>query len=152
MKGEKYMAKVCLDCFEIYKEESLQSDKVNNFQYCPKHSCIGEVVEIDELMLPVIIELNKKNYYTKYCCAGHYYDRSPNSYIFFEDCVKLPSLPEGYEYDKDNSNTIRNYFSQYINNDQEIYNEDNYFEIINENANTLLRWAKSLPNAIEEGE
>ena len=144
------MAKFCLKCYEIFKIESMLSDKVNSFQHCPKYSCTGQVIEVDELMLPTIIELNKKGYYTKYCCSGHYYDRSPNGYIYFDKGITIPSLPLGYKYDENNSesNTIRNDFSQYIDEEDTNYESDKYFEIINYNVSALLDWAKSLPNCI----
>lgn len=139
------MPKFCLKCNEIYKMESLSTDKANNFQHCPRFSCTGEVIEVDELILPVIIELNKKGYFTKHCCAGHYYDKAPNSYISFEEGVKLPELPNGYVYDQHCKYIIRNDFSQYI--DFEIIYSDNdmYFEIINYNAISLFSWANALP-------
>lgn len=131
------MVKVCLHCFEIYKE-SLKFDEWADFQPCPKTSCIGEVVEIDDLLLPVIIELNKKGYTTKYCCAGHYYDHPINSYIMFDEDIELPSIPPNYKYENDH-NTIRRNFSDIVN-----IENYKYFTEINNNATQLLKWAKSL--------
>ena len=139
------MAKFCLKCYEVFKLESLLQDKVNNFQHCPKFSCTGQVIDVDELMLPIIIELNKKGYYTEYCCAGHYYDKAPNSYILFQEGISIPSLPSGYIYDKDSTRTIRNDFSKYTDGDIVYSDNDRYFEIINCNATLLLNWANSLP-------
>lgn len=132
------MSKVCLECFEIYKD-SLIFDALSDYQFCPKYSCLGEVVEVDELMLPIIIELNKKGYHTKYCCASHYYERPIDSYIMFADNIKLPSLPKNYVLEND-MNTIR--YS--VSNRGNISNYK-FFDIINKNANQLLKWAKSLP-------
>lgn len=64
---------LCLDCFEVYTVP---------FEYCPKASCYGQVVEIDELILPVIIEFNKKGYTTEFCCSGHMH--SPYPYVKFD--------------------------------------------------------------------
>lgn len=139
------MAKFCLKCYEVFKIESLLPDKVNNFQHCPKISCTGQVIDVDELMLPIIIELNKKGYYTEYCCAGHYYDKAPNSYIRFEEGIELPLLPSGYEYECSNPITIRNDFSQYVDGEICYLDHDKYFEIINNNASQLLDWANALP-------
>jgi hypothetical protein len=38
---------------------------------CPKVMCDADLVEIDDLITPVIISLNRKNYITTYCCSGH---------------------------------------------------------------------------------
>lgn len=46
--------------------------KIWNEEYsCPIKDCSGEVVELDEMITPTIILLNKKGYHTSYCCAGH---------------------------------------------------------------------------------
>lgn len=74
-------------------------------------------VEIDDLIVPVIKELNEKRYITRFCCAGHYYPnkdeeldwvyyRNSNAYIAFEPYVKIPSIPDGWKYEPHN-NTIR---------------------------------------------
>ena len=71
------MAYVCLECGEIYTEKMAR---------CPKASCYGRVVEIDELMIPTIIALNDKGYVTDFCCSGHFYDRNV-PYIFFSPFI-----------------------------------------------------------------
>ena len=71
------MAYVCMECYEVYR---------TNLGYCPKVSCYGsEVVEIDDLMLPIIIELNQKGYCTDYCCSGHAYVDNNAPYILFSN-------------------------------------------------------------------
>ena len=72
------MAYVCLECNEIYTEKMGR---------CPKASCCGEVVEVDELMIPTIIALNEKGYVTDYCCSGHFYDKRSTPYIMFSECM-----------------------------------------------------------------
>lgn len=137
-KGDnKFMVKVCLHCFEIYKS-SLKEDEWIDSQPCPKSTCIGKVVEVDELLLPTIIELNKKKYFTKYCCSGHYYQNPVSSYIMFEDDIDIPSLPKGYVLENE-KNTIRKSFSDHC----DAKNYKYVFEIY-ENAKSLLKWAKSL--------
>lgn len=132
------MVKLCLDCFEIYKN-LLKRDEWVDYQFCPKISCQGKVVEVDELMLSIIIELNKKCYITEYCCAGHYYDRPVACYIKFWEEIQLPYLPSGYKFETE-GNTIRKEFGR--GGDIDNYK---YFNEINDNANQLLKWAKSLP-------
>ena len=73
------MAYLCLACNEIYTEK---------MDHCPKASCgYDEVVEVDELMLPIIMELNEKGYATDSCCSGHFYDKYNAPYIMFSDFV-----------------------------------------------------------------
>ena len=96
MNGEgKNNMLLCLNCYKVYNQKTIK----NNM--CKVKNCHGDIVEIDELFTPVIIELNRKGYKTKFCCSGHYTESSPDSYIYFEDDVELPSLPEGYRYDQD---------------------------------------------------
>jgi len=64
------------------------------------------------LFIPVIIELNKKGYKTTYSCSGHVYDSYINSYIGFDEEIKLESLPEGYTYDKVGITCIRKVFNK----------------------------------------
>ena len=73
---------LCLKCHEIY-DFNKRYYSLNNIDYtiCPKTNCLGKVVEIDELMLPIIIKLNKLNFKTTYCCSGHYYDTIPDTYV-----------------------------------------------------------------------
>lgn len=73
------MAYVCMDCYEVYDME---------LKYCPKATCGGtEVVEIDDLMMPIIIELNQKGYCTDYCCSGHSYNYSA-PYVAFNRLIE----------------------------------------------------------------
>lgn len=85
---------LCLDCNRVYHQKTLK------YGMCKSRDCGGISVEVDELFIPVIAELNRKGYITKYCCSGHCGDNS-GSYIYFEDYIKLPNLPEGYLYDQD---------------------------------------------------
>ena len=55
---------LCTMCWETYDRD---------LSYCPKKSCDGDVVEIDDDLVPVIVELNEKGYITEYCCSGHAY-------------------------------------------------------------------------------
>lgn len=69
------MAYMCLECYEVYNM---------NLPYCPKETCnCGQVIEVDELMLPTIMILNQKGYCTEFCCSGHAYHGYCNSYITF---------------------------------------------------------------------
>lgn len=70
------MAYMCMGCGEIYDW---------NTEICPKAGCEGDVVWIDELMIPIIKILRKKGYITSYCCSGHIYSNICNAYVVFED-------------------------------------------------------------------
>lgn len=66
------MAYMCMGCYEVYDRD---------LGYCPKSTCLSEVVEIDDLMLPAIKMLNEKGYMTEFCCSGHVYDNGCNIYV-----------------------------------------------------------------------
>jgi len=68
------MAYLCLECYETYQM---------HLPYCPKTSCHGEIIEVDDLMLPVIMLLNQRGYYTEFCCSGHVYEGSCYPYVAF---------------------------------------------------------------------
>lgn len=56
------------------------------------------LVEIDELIAPIISILNKKGYKTEYCCSGHF-DRSRTYIVFAEHYVNIivSNIPDGFE-------------------------------------------------------
>lgn len=86
---------LCLNCYKVYNQKTIK----NNM--CKVKECYGDVVEVDELFVPVIAELNRKGYKTQYCCSGHYADEYSSSYIFFIEDYVFPNLPECYMYDQD---------------------------------------------------
>jgi hypothetical protein len=95
------MGKVCMTCFESYGNEisSLKASRTDEgIKFtCPKRSCRGEVIEIDDILVPTIVLLNEKGYYTESSCSGHLEEMSTTAYIIFNEIVeKLPSLPPGY--------------------------------------------------------
>ena len=45
-------------------------------------------VEIDELIAPIISELNLKGYHTAFCCSGHPYHSVCESFIDSEEFIK----------------------------------------------------------------
>lgn len=82
---------VCMSCYEVYhhfaRKEGWEGDR------CPKISCQGLIAEIDEDMIEVIIELNRRGYVTKMCCQGHPRDVTVNTFIEFFDEECFPSQP-----------------------------------------------------------
>ena len=128
---------LCLNCFEVYSNEYRYDRRDYNF--CPKLGCDGEVVEIDELMIPVIKTLNEKGYCTEYCCSGHYGDGYTNTYIKFSEWVELPEeLPDGFVYEE-RGNVIR---KNYVDN---LHPNHKYIEILN-TTKDLIEWADNLPD------
>ena len=128
---------LCLNCFEVYSNEYRYDRRDYNF--CPKLGCDGEVVEIDELMIPVIKTLNEKGYCTEYCCSGHYGDGYTNTYIKFSEWVELPEeLPNGFVYEE-RGNVIR---KNYVDN---LHPNQKYIEILN-TTKDLIEWADNLPD------
>ena len=128
---------LCLNCFEVYSNEYRYDRRDYNF--CPKLGCDGEVVEIDELMIPVIKTLNEKGYCTEYCCSGHYRDGYTNTYIKFSEWVELPEeLPDGFVYEE-RGNVIR---KNYVDN---LHPNQKYIEILN-TTKDLIEWADNLPD------
>ena len=137
--GSKYL---CLDCGEVYNSSSLHINELFSEVSCPKTNCDGTLIEIDELMIPIIQILNQKGYITKYCCSGHYDYIHPNSYIMFEDWVELPYIPDGFikeEKEEGENIIIRSTLPL-----RTPTLED--FKSICDNAKTLLDWAISLPD------
>ena len=128
---------LCLNCFEVYSNEYRYDRRDYNF--CPKLGCDGEIVEIDELMIPVIKTLNEKGYCTEYCCSGHYGEGYTNTYIKFSEWVELPEeLPDGFVYEE-RGNVIR---KNYVDN---LHPNEKYIEILNATKD-LIEWADNLPD------
>jgi len=81
------MAFLCMDCGEVYDNEYRNVEgywddyRCAHIKSCVKSSCNGEVVEIDEVILPTIIKLKELGYYTNHCCGGHYKSEIPDIYI-----------------------------------------------------------------------
>lgn len=134
--GSKYL---CLECGEVYDSNWLNINELYEYIHCPKTSCVGILVEVDELLIPTIKILNKKGYSTKFCCSGHYDSQHPNGYIAFEDWVELPSIPNGFKFDEDYDCIVIRSTLSYTTPTLED------FKAICDNAKTLLDWAMSLP-------
>jgi len=92
------MKKLCLKCYNVY-DYNVKLQICGNYMFCPSACCIGNVVEIDDNIIDVIILLNQKGYKTEYCCSGHTYDISrPRIYIKFIYPYKLDDLPNDFNY------------------------------------------------------
>lgn len=140
------MGYFCLKCGEIYKsnikDTQIQFEnngKIEDRIWCPKTSCIGQVIEVDDIFLPIIKLLNKKGYYTSFCCSGHVGDNGLSSYISFDDTMHgLPNIPKGYKEEKDsNIYCIRKNYDDKL-------SEIEIHKLILENAIITLQWAEQL--------
>jgi hypothetical protein len=101
------MGYVCLSCYEEYEKDGLNLERSSGYQYkCPKVTC-GDlsVAEVDDLIMPIIIELNKKGYMTEFCCSnhGHCYDMgsTSNTYIAFQEDYVPNVIPKGFVLEDD---------------------------------------------------
>ena len=99
------MAKMCDECLDVYtsgdlNEKPYVASDGSSFYPCPKRGSGGEVVEIDDLILPTIRALNALGYYTVESCAGHLEDRFHTTiYIKFDEGVIMEEkmLPKGFK-------------------------------------------------------
>lgn len=135
---------VCMECFESYDRRFLMNADGFGEVFCPKSSCQGEVVELDELIAPTIILLNQKGYLTKFCCSGHWYEESSTTYIYFYDEIPIELLPEGFVLEDDyegNATTIRTRYGD---------TEENKYDFVIRVNKQLYEWANNLPDLYEE--
>lgn len=174
IKQKYYM--MCTKCFNVEKvkytlhryeeiqfynksKEIYRIPKQGFSMYCETCKEIHETILIDYLLGYAISNLNKKGYYTEYCCSGHsIYDIA---YISFNDNIEISSLPEYWNFAneimivdnetiKDVPNiikkpyTIRCYFSKYIKFKKNQYSiNDVYHKRLS--IHSLNEWIDSLP-------
>ena len=65
---------------------------------CNTRSYVG----IDDEMVDIICELNRKGYKTRNCCAGHLIKHKYSflcTYIQFLSVISFDEIPDGFEYD-----------------------------------------------------
>lgn len=143
------MGYICLHCFQRY-DNSIS--KLIDYELdpegiisCPKKDCGEQVVEIDDLFIPIIELLNAKGYYTESCCSGHD-EMLTNSYILFDQSVEyLPNIPNGYEfktiyYEDECGNAIGKQIMI-----MRTYEEKDVYTELLKNAIETYEWAKALP-------
>lgn len=138
---------VCMSCLKVWDSYYLD---INYSSYlivtCPK--CDGRVVEVDELMTPTIIELNKKGWKTTFCCSGHLYNNGDKLgvYISFEGKVIPPNLPENFIAE---SNGAIYHKTQKFNNSNRPNQLKRFQQLFNLNME-LYEWSLNLPYKKEE--
>ena len=95
------MILICEGCKELKEYYSIDLNK----KFHPYHvgscpTCKGNVFEVDELIAPTIIELNRKGWTTEFCCSGHLGEPIIATYIKFTHFPNVV-LPVGFYRDKD---------------------------------------------------
>lgn len=137
------MSLMCTGCFEVKKFY-----EVIPYEGKPYHpykvgacECGGNVCEVDELILPTIIELNRKGWTTKFCCSGHMNEGHICTYIYFEELP--PNLPTGFEV-RSHSDTAIYYKMDRVN----LRGLEGFERLLRINRN-LYSWATRLPERIE---
>ena len=94
---------ICGNCFKL-------TETKGKSYFC---KCGGAKLHIDENMIPIIIELNKKGYKTKACCSGHLINFQSNchtttGYIYFgngNNIEKMLSVKNS-EWELDNNQKV----------------------------------------------
>ncbi|RYI30454.1 hypothetical protein EVU96_08560 [Bacillus infantis] len=131
---------VCLECYDSFDKRFLSPVDYEEY-VCPKNSCQGDIVELDELIAPTIILLNQKGYITKFCCSGHWYDSHIAPYIYFYEDCEPESIPNSFTWDKWDTDkekpTIR---ASYDENTGE-----SRYDFVTRVNKELYEWAISLP-------
>lgn len=129
----------CLKCQTIF--DNLRYKRELEYQICPIVNCYGKIVEVDELITPTIMLLNKKKYYTDYCCSGHWYDSSNNIYISFNEDIKLPFYPDGFSVENNIGKVV---LRKWLNDKR--YNTQSKINLIHKYNKILYKWVKVCQN------
>jgi len=152
---------LCKECLSVHRERDLSFEGTEDYTHsdelykkygsfeklyevsiCPKLSCDGMVIEVDELILPAIIELNGKGWITQYCCSGHLYVDSLSIYIKFK---YLPlGVPKNFTIEKENK-VIRHMLED---TDDSGESKIKQFEHLFKMNKELYEWALSLPTRV----
>lgn len=141
----------CLSCLSVFKPDliseasQLRPDGIP----CPLSNCSGQVIEIDELILPVIFILNFKGYWTKACCSGHVHHQISDTYIMFQSGVELPDLPQGFEVEEQGTSEASQESRYCLTIRKSHVSGDRFGSILLTNKK-LHDWARGLPNQNEQ--
>jgi hypothetical protein len=98
------MLAMCTKCYRVYPECELEPDHdFYQIALCNNKKCKGSVCEVDDLILPAIVTLNKKGYHTHYCCSGHLWGSQGyiRFYVYFKDGCLPNNIPEMFKVDTD---------------------------------------------------
>lgn len=153
--------KICLCCYEIF-----YPNQVKSMAMCPRLECGGTVlIEIDDLMMPTIIELNRKAYYTQFCCSSHLPELMVKSihkeieerkfvYVDFhpdlsDEISKLVEYPFEFVPTELANPEMKNFCTVKITPPEDLYSLDimDRLDFIVESNKLFYQWAKSLPKS-----
>lgn len=153
---------MCKECLNVYKSEYIKGKS------CPIPNCEDDLFEIDEEMIPIIIQLRSKGYDTLFCCQGHLTGSTNQVYIMLDESPFkngftditgkfLVNLPEGFEirlsssliynestevYEKIETTMIENIELEKKSVDEEDYYKD--MQYLNKMRENLLEWSLEL--------
>ncbi|MDP2886565.1 MAG: hypothetical protein Q8P51_16270 [Ignavibacteria bacterium] len=137
---------VCLSCWDVFDQEFFPHG-MSEGAWCPKKSCLGQVADIDECLIPAIQTLNEKGYYTVECCSGHFWDNDrigrTGWYVLFDEWLEesdFGKLPD--EFAMETSDKGRVTISRRFQNDDPV---GLHMEILKSSVR-LTEWARDLPN------
>ena len=150
------MAHICITCKTIVRPCFVELFKIQNkttegfykdYVPCVQNYCAGQIVEIDDLILPIIKLLWKKGYETKACCSSHPEEAniagSAGTYILFKHNYMFNEIPEGFEFEVFQHENI---YEDCVISKRLTSNAD--IEAISEIGNNMIqlcRWAEKLP-------
>lgn len=152
------MGYICLSCYNEYYKDGLNLTGNNGYKYrCPLCTC-GDlnVVEIDDILLPIIKKLNQKGYITQYCCSGHTYEGDTNTYIAFDNDTIPKTIPKDFilededYYKKNNWTFIGNMMC--IRKGYEDIPKDKLYEELLKTHLDLMKWVDLLEDISEESD
>lgn len=130
---------LCLNCYETFHKECLSPNHRDEY-ICPKTSCAGDLIDLDDMMITPIKILNQKGYHTTFCCSGHSYEKHPNAYISFYKPLPNDIKIEGCWYIDDNRCSIRTLDAEDYKTEYEKYR---YILLY---LHELIDWVQTLPD------
>lgn len=101
---------------------------------------------VDYLIAPILEELDKKGYKTKYSCSGHWDKQPYQTYIYFMYDYGFENLPKGFNLKKEDDGCII---------EAKIHSQQSTNVVISaltSSLNNLYEWAVSLPNYEKQNE
>lgn len=151
------MGYICLSCFNEFYKDGLNLNLYKDYRYkCPLCTC-GDlnVVEVDDMLLPIIKKLNLKGYITKYCCSGHSYVNNTDTYIAFNIDTVPKIIPKDFvleneEYYKENNWTFIGDMICIRKSYEDIPKNEIHEELLKTHLE-LIRWVDLLEDNSEEG-
>ena len=132
----------------------IDSENFHVYNTDKDHRIIGDLIECDDFIAPIISILNKKGYKTVWSCSGHMNETlykfdgklitmRNRCYIQFHQTVTIDDLviiPDGFSVDYVNENE----FQILIEKEFEIVGHECYLEIL-DTMRLLLDWVNKLP-------